>query len=103
MIIIIIITNNAIIIGGIGLPDRDYYFDEDKQEKRSKYVEYIAFILHQLGQHDTDKYSRYKDIMICQEIAQTIFEFEKKTKLAQGANEHNFSEPVFIFLVKIFS
>jgi len=79
MIVIIIINNNnnAIIIGGIGLPDRDYYFDEDKQEKRSKYIEYIAFILHQLGQHDTDKYSRYKDIMICQEIAQTIFEFEK--------------------------
>lgn len=59
------------------MPDRDYYFDEDKQEKRSKYVEYIAFILHQLGHHDIDKYSRYKDIIICQEIAQTIFEFEK--------------------------
>lgn len=27
---------------GLGLPDRDYYFDADKKEKRSKYVEYIA-------------------------------------------------------------
>ena len=27
--------------GGIGLPDRDYYFDEDKEEIRSKYKNYL--------------------------------------------------------------
>jgi len=60
------------------LPDRDYYFDHDKQEKRSKYIEYIAFILHQLSQQD-DKiiYHRYNDIIKCNEIAISIFEFEK--------------------------
>ena len=27
---------------GLGLPDRDYYFDEDKAEKRAKYLAYIS-------------------------------------------------------------
>jgi len=27
--------------GGLGLPDRDYYFDEDKKETRQKYLEYL--------------------------------------------------------------
>ena len=30
--------------GGLGLPDRDYYFDEDKEEKRAKYIEYIKVV-----------------------------------------------------------
>lgn len=28
--------------GGLGLPDRDYYFDEDKKEIRKKYKKYLA-------------------------------------------------------------
>jgi predicted metalloendopeptidase len=31
--------------GGLGLPDRDYYFDEDKEEKRVLYVEHVARVL----------------------------------------------------------
>jgi putative endopeptidase len=31
--------------GGIGLPDRDYYFDEDKQEKRDAYKKHVALML----------------------------------------------------------
>jgi putative endopeptidase len=31
--------------GGLGLPDRDYYFDEDKQEKRDAYVKHVAMML----------------------------------------------------------
>ena len=31
--------------GGLGLPDRDYYFDEEKQEKREKYHEHMATML----------------------------------------------------------
>lgn len=34
--------------GGLGLPDRDYYFDEDKADKRDKYVKYIENILTKL-------------------------------------------------------
>lgn len=31
--------------GGLGLPDRDYYFDEDKQDKRDKYKVHVAKML----------------------------------------------------------
>lgn len=31
--------------GGLGLPDRDYYFDEDKQEIRNQYKVHIANML----------------------------------------------------------
>jgi predicted metalloendopeptidase len=34
---------------GLGMPDRDYYFDADKESKRVKYVEYIATMLSLLG------------------------------------------------------
>ena len=35
---------------GLGLPDRDYYFDADKQEKRDKYKEYISSMFKLLGE-----------------------------------------------------
>lgn len=28
--------------GGLGLPDRDYYFDEDKVDKRDAYKVHVA-------------------------------------------------------------
>ena len=31
--------------GGIKLPDRDYYFDEDKEEKRTAYKKTMSFML----------------------------------------------------------
>ena len=31
--------------GGLGLPDRDYYFDEDKEEKRAEYRAHVARML----------------------------------------------------------
>jgi putative endopeptidase len=31
--------------GGIGLPDRDYYFDEDKEEQREAYKKFISMML----------------------------------------------------------
>ena len=34
---------------GLGLPDRDYYFDEDKADKRALYVEHVAKMLELLG------------------------------------------------------
>ncbi|KAK3238265.1 hypothetical protein CYMTET_51709 [Cymbomonas tetramitiformis] len=34
--------------GGLGLPDRDYYFDEDKAETRAKYIEHVARMLAML-------------------------------------------------------
>jgi putative endopeptidase len=40
--------------GGLGLPDRDYYFDEDKQDKRDAYTKCIARFLTLLACHDDD-------------------------------------------------
>jgi len=31
--------------GGLGLPDKDYYFDEDKEEKRTQYKKHLAKML----------------------------------------------------------
>jgi putative endopeptidase len=31
-----------VVQGGLGLPDRDYYFDEDKADKRDAYKVHIA-------------------------------------------------------------
>jgi putative endopeptidase len=49
--------------GGLGLPDRDYYTDEDKADKREAYVKHIAKMLDMAGVTDGD--------------ASAIFEFEK--------------------------
>ena len=35
--------------GGLGLPDRDYYFDEDKAEQRGQYEAHVAKLLEMLG------------------------------------------------------
>jgi predicted metalloendopeptidase len=55
---------------GLGLPDRDYYFDEGFSELRREYVEYIADLLSLAGLPDAD------------EKAATIMALE--TRLAQA-------------------
>ncbi|KAJ3007290.1 hypothetical protein HKX48_009222 [Thoreauomyces humboldtii] len=40
---------------GLGLPDRDYYFDEDKADKREAYKAYIAQIFELAGENDDVK------------------------------------------------
>jgi endothelin-converting enzyme/putative endopeptidase len=61
--------------GGLGLPDRDYYFDTDpkSQETRQKYVEHVANMFVLLGD---DKAAAQKE-------AQAVMEIE--TKLADAA------------------
>lgn len=39
--------------GGLGLPDKDYYLDEDKEEKRAAYKKHIADVLTRLQQDTT--------------------------------------------------
>jgi predicted metalloendopeptidase len=39
---------------GLGLPDRDYYFDEDKADKRELYLKHVAKTLVMLGESETD-------------------------------------------------
>lgn len=67
--------------GGLGLPDRDYYFDEDKESKRAKYVEYITTIFRLLGASGVD--SRYAEESTCLAAAKAVLAFE-----TQLANAH---------------
>ena len=48
---------------GLGLPDRDYYFDEDKAAQREAYVAHIAKILELSGVPAADAAKQSKDVM----------------------------------------
>eukprot|EP01041_Mallomonas_annulata_P007240 gene7240-14772_t len=64
---------------GLGLPDRDYYFDADKKDKRELYLEYITKVFCMLG---TNGYEEFKDVNVCKDIAMQVLEFE--TNLASS-------------------
>ncbi len=79
-----------VVPGGLGLPDRDYYLDQDEKSKeiRKQYVEHIAKMLQFIGDI---KHQAYKN-------AETILEIE--TKLAkprfdkvQSRDTRNFNNP----------
>lgn len=53
-------TIAALYQGGLGLPDRDYYFDEDKADKRTKYLSYIQSLFELLGSFGSE-YEAYAD------------------------------------------
>ena len=40
--------------GGLGLPDRDYYFDEDKEAKRALYASHVARVLGLMGESEEE-------------------------------------------------
>jgi putative endopeptidase len=66
--------------GGLGLPDRDYYFDEDKEDKRIAYKTHIAKMLSLLQNNTNDNDDNVEDTFI--KISNDIFDLE--TKLAKG-------------------
>jgi len=49
--------------GGLGLPDKTYYFDADKKDKRDAYVAHIAKVLELSGVPAADAASQSKDVM----------------------------------------
>jgi len=57
--------------GGIGLPDRDYYFDEDKEDKRKLYKEHISATFMLIGA------PYYTDKVAADAAADAVYEFEK--------------------------
>lgn len=61
---------------GLGMPDRDYYLDADKVEKRQKYVSYIRDVLFLLGQNGING-EIFHNGEKCEIIAKEILEFEK--------------------------
>ena len=46
--------------GGLGLLDKDYYFDEDKADKRAEYVLYIQRVFSLLGTAGVAEYATEK-------------------------------------------
>ena len=43
--------------GGLGLLDRDYYFDDDKADKREKYLIYVEKVFALLGRYGLFEYA----------------------------------------------
>ncbi|NRA12032.1 MAG: M13 family metallopeptidase, partial [Crocinitomicaceae bacterium] len=50
--------------GGLGLPNKEYYFNDDKEEIRSAYMNFITSVMTMLGKRNPDK------------IAAKVLEFE---------------------------
>lgn len=63
---------------GLGMGDRDYYMDEDKADKREKYLVYLTQIFSLLGKHNIC--TEYQNEQYCIKIANEILSFE--TQLA---------------------
>eukprot|EP01038_Epipyxis_sp_PR26KG_P004814 gene4814-6744_t len=59
---------------GLGLPDRDYYFDKDKEHKRKVYIEYISQLFSLLGSHGL--VNEFNDKQVCDKLAYDVFKFE---------------------------
>lgn len=59
--------------GGMGLPNRDYYFEDDKAEIRKKYQRHIAGMMSLTGMDD----------VAANKFSQSVLKFE--TALAEGA------------------
>ncbi len=49
--------------GGLGLPDRSYYFDTDKKDKLAAYEQHIAKVLALSGIPDADAAAQAKDVI----------------------------------------
>jgi putative endopeptidase len=61
--------------GGLGLPDRDYYFEESKAEKVDKYLLYVTKVFQLLGEDPA--FPEYADVGICAGLAAAILALEK--------------------------
>ncbi len=60
--------------GGLTLPDRDYYFDKDKKEKRDAYLVYMTQLFNFLG--ESGMCPQYADPSTNAKIAQGVLAFE---------------------------
>jgi putative endopeptidase len=63
---------------GLGMPDKDYYIEKDKADKREKYLEYISLLFALLGERGVVAYS---DPAVCASAARAVLALE--TSLAQ--------------------
>ena len=63
---------------GLGLPDRDYYFDSDKKEKREKYILYMESLFKELSTSSVEGVSEaYSTTTQQRAAAKQVYDFEK--------------------------
>jgi len=63
--------------GGLGLPDRDYYFDEDKEDKRNAYQKSIAGFLTLLAENSGTVVDNDSLLERNEGLAKKVFALEK--------------------------
>jgi len=73
--------------GGLGLPDRDYYFDPDKADKRDAYVDHMARMLTLLRQKESISSEDNNDPSAAAAAAATIVVTEETKAVAQKVYE----------------
>lgn len=64
---------------GLGMPDKDYYLDKGKADKREKYLAYITLLFTLIGERGVTSYS---DPVVCASAAKAVLALE--TSLAQA-------------------
>ena len=78
--------------GGLHLPDRDYYFDEDKQDKRDAYIQHICnlLILYETSKEkDMDDGKKETLVAKMKTMASRIFALEKTLAAAHMTRTEN--------------
>ena len=67
--------------GGLGLPDKNYYFDADKKDIRTAYVAHIAKVLELSGVATADAQKQADEIVAAGKAA---VEIERQNKLREA-------------------
>lgn len=75
--------------GGIGLPDRDYYFNEDKEEHRNKYLIYLQ---NCLKLYENKKYDLSFMLDFEKKLAEKIYTNVEKRNPEKRYNKFNLKE-----------
>jgi putative endopeptidase len=83
--------------GGLGLPDRDYYFDDDKKEIRLKYFKYIKKLLFLLNYEEKKAHKITEDILkIETQIAYVTYTREERRDPEKRYNKMTLEELIKI-------
>jgi len=73
--------------GGLGLPDRDYYFDADKADKREAYIQHVATMLTLL--QDPTAASTETASQVAQTSARQVYDLELRLAEAHMTKTEN--------------
>lgn len=86
-------TMLTLIQGGLGLPDRDYYFEDAHDAKRDAYILYLEKVFKLLGEKgctdDVKIGGPYKTVKGQRAAAKAVFDFEKLLAAAHMTRSEN--------------